>query len=94
MNTRQSPAEPAPALRALVVDDSRTEQRLAAVALRNAGLEVTIVASALEALIALGEAAYAFVLLDHQLPDLPGLSLVGLIGREFLSPPPLVLWSA
>ena len=38
--------------------------------------------------------SYALVLLDHQLPDLPGLSLVGLIVREFRAPPPLVMWSA
>lgn len=86
---------PAPApTRALVVDDSRTEQRLAVVALRAAGCEVSSVGSALEALIALGEAPYAFVLLDQQLPDLPGASLVALVHREFLDPPPMAMWSA
>lgn len=81
-------------LRCLVVDDSRTEQRLAAVALRTTGCEVTVVGSAQQALIALDDASYAFVLLDQQLPDLPGTSLAGLVRREFLAPPPIAVWSA
>ena len=80
--------------RCLVVDDSRTEQRLAQVALRTAGCDVTVVGSAQQALIALGGGAYAFMLVDQQLPDLPGTSLVGLLRRECLAPPPIAVWSA
>ena len=79
------------AMRVLLVDDSKTERRLAERALAQDGFEVVTADSAQAALIALDGAGFNLIISDQRLPDLSGVALMGMV-RETIAPaPPMLL---
>lgn len=88
----RSPAEPA--LRVLLVDDERMIRDAIALLLESAfGLDVRQVASAREALSAIGTESFDVVLLDVRMPDVDGIEALQLI-RKIKPSLPVVMLSS
>ena len=68
--------------RALVVDDSPTVRRQLTLALHQMGVDCDALASAHEALAALGQRRYEVVLVDVMMPELDGFALTRQIKRD------------
>jgi CheY-like chemotaxis protein len=82
-----------PRLRVLLIDDSRTVQATLGRGLEEAGFEVLIAGSAMEALDVLAQRRVAVVLADYQLPGMTGLDLLATL-RGAYPEAPLILYSA
>jgi len=97
-----TPVQPVPAAsrRVLVVDDNDTNRRVLAEQLRNAGYEVELAESAIDALTTLQRAAgagtpYQVVLMDHRMPGIDGFELARRIrATEGIANLRLVLYSS
>ena len=83
--------EPATATRVLLVDDSKTERRLAERALAQDGFDVVTADSAQAALLALDGAGFNLIISDQRLPDLPGVALLGMVRETVVPAPPMLL---
>jgi hypothetical protein len=70
--------QPSTAMRVLLVDDSKTERRLAERALAQDAYEVVTADCAQAALLALDGAGFNLIISDQRLPDLPGVALLGM----------------
>jgi DNA-binding response OmpR family regulator len=79
------------ARRVLLVDDSKTERRLAERALAQDAYEVVTADSAQAALLALDEAGFNLIISDQRLPDLPGVALLGMVRETVVPAPPMLL---
>jgi two-component system sensor histidine kinase/response regulator len=79
--TRRLPAEAAPRFhaRVLVVDDNRTNQRVAQLILENLGCHVDLAADGAEAIDLLRRLPYALVLMDCEMPEMDGFEATRLI---------------
>ena len=77
--------------RVLLVDDSKTERRLAERALAQDAYEVVTAGSAKAALLALDGAGFNLIISDQRLPDLPGVALMGMVRETVVPAPPMLL---
>jgi chemotaxis response regulator CheB len=79
------------AMRVLLVDDSKTERRLAERALAQDGFDVVTADSAQAALLALDGAGFNLIISDQRLRDLPGVALLGMVRETVVPAPPMLL---
>ncbi|HEX3314757.1 MAG TPA: response regulator [Gemmataceae bacterium] len=80
-----------PSLRLFLVEDDDDAGFLMRKSLERAGHQVTVCHSGADALLVLGSSKFDLVLLDQQLPDIPGIRLLETLNREGNSTPVLMV---
>jgi CheY-like chemotaxis protein len=81
----------ATARRVLLVDDSKTERRVAERALVLDSCEVATADSAMAALLALDRTGFNLIISDQRLPDLSGVALLQMVRATVVPAPPMLL---
>jgi signal transduction histidine kinase/ActR/RegA family two-component response regulator len=85
------PARPDAALRILVVDDNRANQRVTTLLLGELGYAADVAGDGVEAIEAIERQSYDLVFMDMQMPELDGLEATRVVRRRFPGDRPLIV---